>query len=245
MLITEDSVPRKVLAKLRSQVRSNSKINETKNQTLVSCDALPLLIPICTGTFVYSKQRPANPLAAIHSKPIVYVNNGGGRDTYISDYSGGLRTMYRPAHGKRTFYNSLREYDQRGYGFGKRNQSHTATMQEKRDDFSKSQNHYNSKYKREMNLVTNYQRMLDHRLSKPKQIAETVKVDGKHKIYKNSAQPEQDAHQESFYRSPAKGHQHPSGAFSPQPERDGCRSFQNNLTSYSNMKPCLDKHELK
>jgi len=54
---------------------------------------LTFLIP-CLGTFVFSKQRPADPLATIHSKPVVYVNNGGGRDTYISDYSGGLRTMY-------------------------------------------------------------------------------------------------------------------------------------------------------
>ena len=62
------------------------------------------------GTFVTTYQRPAEPLAHIHSKPVVYVNNGGGRDTYISDYSGGLRLMYHPAHGKATFYNSLRAY---------------------------------------------------------------------------------------------------------------------------------------
>lgn len=60
------------------------------------------------GTFVTTKKTPANSLAHIHSKPVVYVNNGGGRDTYIGDYSGGLRVMYHPAHGKSTFYNSLR-----------------------------------------------------------------------------------------------------------------------------------------
>ena len=99
----------------------------------------------------------------------MYVNNGGGRDTYISDMSGGLRVQYAPAHGKRTFYNNLRQYDQRSYGFGARDKSHTATMAEKRDQYSKSQNHFNDKYKREMNLVKNYQMMLDNRLSAPKQ----------------------------------------------------------------------------
>ena len=57
---------------------------------------------------MHTKKRPAEPLAHIHSKPVVYVNNGGGRDTYISDYSGGLRAMYHPAHGKYTFYSNLR-----------------------------------------------------------------------------------------------------------------------------------------
>ena len=126
-------------------------------------------------------KRPAEPLAHIHSKPVVYVNNGGGRDTYISDYSGGLRLMYHPAHGKRTFYNSLRQYDVKDYGFGHRQKSNRATMEERRDTFSKSQNHFNSKFKREMGLVKNYQHMMDQRLSKPKEITEF-----KNKIYKNS-----------------------------------------------------------
>jgi hypothetical protein len=51
-------------------------------------------------------------LPNIHSKGVNYVNNGGGRDTYISDSAGGLRTMYQPANFKRTFYNNLRVYDQ-------------------------------------------------------------------------------------------------------------------------------------
>lgn len=41
-------------------------------------------------------------------------------------------------------------------------------MTEKRDQYSKSQNHFNDKYKREMNLVKNYQMMMDSRLSAPK-----------------------------------------------------------------------------
>ena len=122
------------------------------------------------GTFYYSKQRPAHNLAYIHSKPVVYMNNGGGRDTYISDMSGGLRTQYLPAHANRTFYNNLRKYDKREYGFGKRGDSHTATYVQKNDIFAQSQNTHNDKFKREMRLVKNYQLMLDHRLSQPKQV---------------------------------------------------------------------------
>ena len=43
------------------------------------------------GSFVTTKSRPAEPLAHIHSKPVNYTNNGGGRDTYISDSAGGLK----------------------------------------------------------------------------------------------------------------------------------------------------------
>ena len=46
---------------------------------------------IFLGTFQFLKQRPEHNLAYIHSKPVIYVNNGGGRDTYISNSSGGLR----------------------------------------------------------------------------------------------------------------------------------------------------------
>ena len=46
------------------------------------------------GSFVTTKARPAEPLAHIHSKPVNYTNNGGGRDTYISDSAGGLKQLY-------------------------------------------------------------------------------------------------------------------------------------------------------
>jgi len=49
-------------------------------------------------------------MPAIHSKAVQYLNNGGGRDTYISTSAGGLRSPYEPAHFKRTFYNNLRVY---------------------------------------------------------------------------------------------------------------------------------------
>jgi len=51
--------------------------------------------PVVTaGTFVTVKQQPRCSLANIHAKPVVYTNNGGGRDTYISANSGGLRTIH-------------------------------------------------------------------------------------------------------------------------------------------------------
>ena len=43
------------------------------------------------GSFVIHKTRPRDSLAHIHSKPVNYTNNGGGRDTYISDSAGGLK----------------------------------------------------------------------------------------------------------------------------------------------------------
>ena len=64
------------------------------------------------GTFYFTKQRARDYLPTIHSKGVNYTNNGGGRDTYISDSAGGLRSTYMPANYKRTFYNNLRVYDQ-------------------------------------------------------------------------------------------------------------------------------------
>ena len=144
------------------------------------------------GTFYHLKQRPSHNLANIHSKPVVYVNNGGGRDSYISDSSGGLRCPVQAGHGKSTFYNNLRQYDQRSYGFGQRDKSHTATMVEKRDLYSKSQNHFGPKYKREMNLVKNYQMMMDHRLSHPKATQLDARENGR--VFRNSKADEQEQH---------------------------------------------------
>ena len=118
------------------------------------------------GTFAFSKQRPAHNLAYIHSKPVIYTNNGGGRASYISSNSGGLRTEYRPAHGKRTFYSNLRQYEQRASP--NRGSSHTATLEDKKDILSNTQNLFNDKFRRNAALVRNYQNMLDARLSVPK-----------------------------------------------------------------------------
>ena len=67
------------------------------------------------GSFVIQRQRSIDTLATIHSKPIVYTNNGGGRDTYISQNDGGFRPLHRAGHGKSTYFNSLREYPQSYY----------------------------------------------------------------------------------------------------------------------------------
>ena len=57
-------------------------------------------------------------------------------------------------------------------------------MAEKRDMYSKSQNHFGDKYKREMNLVKNYQMMLDARLSAPK--ATQLEVREGKRVFRNS-----------------------------------------------------------
>lgn len=144
-----------------------------------------------------TKQRPREPLAYIHSKPVVYTNNGGGRDTYISDSSGGLRTIYQPAYQKRTFYNELRQYPKID-NYGRRGKSHTATFEERNDTFSRSQDHWNSGFRREMTLLGNYQRMLDHRLSKPKAVCKVPREHKEDKVYKNSAFDDQQMHQSIF-----------------------------------------------
>jgi hypothetical protein len=76
----------------------------------IQIDILPILFCFIIGSFVVQRQRPPEPLAYIHSKPVNYTNNGGGRDTYISDSAGGLKQIYQPAYQKRTFYNNLRQY---------------------------------------------------------------------------------------------------------------------------------------
>lgn len=119
------------------------------------------------GSFVVTKSRPSNNIAMIHSKPVNYTNNGGGRDTYISDSAGGLKTMYQPAGYKRTFYNNLRNYPQLDNP-AKKGKSHTANREQKMDLFTKSQDHWNTGFRKEMRLISNYQNMLDDRLSKPK-----------------------------------------------------------------------------
>ena len=62
------------------------------------------------GSFVIQKSRPADHIPQIHSKPVIYSNNGGGRDTYISQNDGGFRPMHRAGYGKATFFNQLRHY---------------------------------------------------------------------------------------------------------------------------------------
>ena len=82
------------------------------------------------GTFYFLRQRPRDFVPTIHSKGVAYINNGGGRDTYISNNAGGLRSLHRPAMFSKTFYNSLRQYPDSHYN-AKKGRSHTMTMREK------------------------------------------------------------------------------------------------------------------
>ena len=125
----------------------------------------------------------------------MYVNNGGGRDTYISDSSGGLRAAYRPAHGQRTFYSNLRKYDQRAQP--NRGSSHTATFAEQRDILSNTQNRFNDKFRKNSSLVKNYQNMLDQRLSQPK----GTEIEENGRVFRNSNAKLQKDYQTKVYRS--------------------------------------------
>lgn len=49
-----------------------------------------------------------------------------------------------------------------------RNKSNRATLGDKRDILSNTQNRFNDKFRRNAAIVKNYQNMLDERLSKPK-----------------------------------------------------------------------------
>ena len=153
------------------------------------------------GTFYYSKQRARDYLPTIHSKGVNYTNNGGGRDTYISDSAGGLRVMYQPASFKRTFYNNLRVYDNSPspmkapsrsiYNQSLNNLSDSNTRSRSTlkvpgtiDVFLKSQLHYNDKFARESRHIRNYQKGMDERLSIPKKLGQGGS--NKNKIVRNS-----------------------------------------------------------
>jgi hypothetical protein len=58
-----------------------------------------------SGSFVIQKQRPEKTLAHIHSKPIIYVSNGGGRDSYIALNDGGFRPMHIAGSSNATYFN--------------------------------------------------------------------------------------------------------------------------------------------
>lgn len=135
------------------------------------------------GSFVVQKKQHRFDLAHIHSKPIVYTNNGTGRDTYISQNDGGFRPLHRAGHGKGTYYNQLRKYPESAHVGRKGSQPvkvdpltapMTATASEikfkqselaryeelkeraRRDDFTDAQNHYNPRFKSELKKVHQY-----------------------------------------------------------------------------------------
>ena len=85
----------------------------------------------------------------LHSRPVVYTNNGTGRDMYISGNSGGLRVQAVPAYYKRTYFNSLRNYPELLVNNSRRGHSHRATWEEKNDTFSRSQDHWLKPFRQE------------------------------------------------------------------------------------------------
>ena len=160
------------------------------------------------------KSQPAGAaLAHIHSKPIVYTNDGGGRDTYVSQNDGGFRPLHRAGHGKRTYFNSLRQYPQQQHTSLFRSE-HKSIADPRRDLFTNpahQQEHYNPRYVREMGLLNNYQKMIDKRLSVPKAY-DTVEVAAnahRSRVFRNSSPELQTKHmmQQSgaFSRTSANG----------------------------------------
>ena len=88
-----------------------------------------------------------------------------------------------------------------------------------------------------MNLVRNYQMMMDNRLSVPKETQLEVR-EGK-RVFRNSHADKQEEHQKSFYRTSGNWeteNQHEGSTRSLSPVRDGGRSFAMNLHSYTNIK---------
>ncbi len=159
----------------------------------------------CIGTFYFTKQRPQDDLPTIHSKGVNYINNGGGRDTYISSYAGGLRTLTQPAPYKRTFYNNLRVYDRKGtpirpLSVYKGPGSFTAnclinrsrSMMKKQyvstsndvesDVFIRCQLKFNDKYATQARHVRYYQKHMDQRLSQPKKLVQGHSPVNPHKV---------------------------------------------------------------
>jgi hypothetical protein len=174
------------------------------------------------------KQRPSHNTAYIHSKPVVYINNGSGRDSYISSNSGGLRAECRPAHGQRTFYSNLRKYDQTAQP--NRGASHMATSGDKRDLLSNTQNKFSDKFRRNNTLVKNYQNMLDARLSLPKSMA--PEEDDTGKVFRNSVQKIQRQHQDRVYRTSASFGHH----LLDDQEQDAYSPMDSNIASYNRLK---------
>ena len=135
----------------------------------------------------------------------MYTNDGGGRDTYVSQNDGGFRPLHRSGQAKRTYFNSLRQYPQQTSLF--RNERKSVKYDPRKDLFTNAQDHYNPRYVREMVLVNNYQKMIDKRLSVPK-VYDTVEVVAnahRSKIFRNSSPELQKEHMSAFLRTSTNG----------------------------------------
>ena len=76
--------------------------------------------------------------------------------------------------------------------------SNTLNSLEGGDVFSRSQNHWNPSFKKEQNLIQQYQKKLDERLSNPKSLTKVPRNDSFERIYRNSNYNAQKAHQSVF-----------------------------------------------
>ena len=104
----------------------------------------------------------------IHSKPVYYMSDGTGRDSYIVRSSGGLFEEYKPGSTKNSFYTTLRQYETGKASYDQRRRSLSPSIKEKSDVFLRSQGHFNSTALANIKKMKTYQRMLDKRLSVPK-----------------------------------------------------------------------------
>ena len=110
----------------------------------------------------------------LHSKPVSYLSDGTGRDSYIVRPNGGLYNEYVPGSMKAGFYNSLRHYDRERGSMSPSRKSLSPSG--KKDVFLSSQNHFNSTQMSNIKKVKTYQKILDNRLSKPKYIKKVEKI---------------------------------------------------------------------
>ncbi len=94
--------------------------------------------------------------------------------------------------------------------------------------FSRSQNHWNKGFRREMALIGNYQKMLDQRLSKPKSLNKYTQG-RQEKVYKNSNLSDQKLHQSIFAKQP----RDPSPLAGGEPELEA-KTFDDRLVSHLN-----------
>ena len=127
------------------------------------------------------------------------MNNGGGRDTYISQNDGGFRPMHRSSPGKTTYFNQLRHYPEIESSISFSPRSLNLGLSAKKI--------YSAKFNRKMTLVHNYQHMMDARLSQPKAKDVLLSLSQysnskRQKYFKNSNPDIQNAHQKkTFYRT--------------------------------------------
>lgn len=129
------------------------------------------------GEFLFQKQRYIDTIPFIHSKSVAYYSNGTGRDGYINASAGGFTKLNTPGEHRNSFYNNLRS-SSKNYT-PKRCKSSIATMRQRTDYYTKTQDFKTSAYSGAQKAYRRYQKQADFRLSRPK-----LKVKLAHKLRK-------------------------------------------------------------